>query len=132
MIEKAKETWRCFKESKPGHRFQDHHRRQQQGSDGRSYLRIFFGIIGGFLVVVGGVVAVPGPGPGWLIILLGLAMLAGESLVLARLLDRLEVRMRGLTRRVAGTWRTSPALVKVSIVVAILACATAIGIGFIT
>lgn len=79
--------------------------------------------------MAGGVVAVPGPGPGWLIILLGLAMVAGESLVLARLLDRGEVRLRSLAGRVAGSWTTSPALVKVSIVVAILAGATASGYG---
>jgi len=79
--------------------------------------------------VAGGVVAVPGPGPGWLIILLGLAMVAGESLVLARLLDRGEVRLRSLAGRVAGSWTTLPALVKVSIVVAILAGATASGYG---
>ena len=84
MIERARENWRRFKEGMPGRRFQEHHYRHQQSSSGRSYLRVFFGIAGGLLVVAGGVVAVPGPGPGWLIILLGLTMVAGESLVLAR------------------------------------------------
>jgi len=129
MIERARENWRRFKEAMPGRRFQEHHYRHQQSSSGRSYLRVFFGIAGGLLVVAGGVVAVPGPGPGWLIILLGLAMVAGESLVLARLLDRVEMRLRSLAGRVAGSWTTSPALVKVSIVVAILAGATASGYG---
>ncbi len=132
MIERAKENWRRFKRSKPGFRFQDHHRRYQQGCIGRSYLRGFFSIIGGFLVVIGGVVAVPGPGPGWLIILLGLGMIAGESLFFARLLDWAEVKLRRLVRRVIGIWRTSPAPVKVSIVLTILACATVVGIGFVT
>jgi Putative transmembrane protein (PGPGW) len=36
--------------------------------------------------MVVGFIAVPGPGPGWLIILLGMGMVAGESLFFARLL----------------------------------------------
>lgn len=82
--------------------------------------------------MVGGLIAVPGPGPGWLIILLGLGIVARESLFFARLLDLAEVRLRGLARRVAGIWRTSPAFVKILIVLAIVACATAMGIGLIT
>jgi uncharacterized protein (TIGR02611 family) len=134
MIERAKDNWRCFKQSQPGHRFQDHHHRYQRGCIGkrRSYFRGLFSIVGGFLVVVGGLVAVPGPGPGWLIILLGLGMVAGESLFFARLLDWVEVKLRGFTRGVVGIWRTSPAFVKISIVLAIIAGATATGIGFIT
>jgi hypothetical protein len=133
MIERAKDNWRRFKQSKPGHRFQDHHHRYQRGCTGRRpYLRGFFRIVGGFLVVVGGLVAVPGPGPGWLIILLGLGTVASESLFFARSLDRVEVKLRGLARRVRGTWRTSPTFVNTSIVLAILVCATAIVIAFIT
>jgi hypothetical protein len=132
MIEKAKDTWRRFKHSKPGHRFQDHHRYQQGYRRSKSYLRGFFSIVGGLLVVLGGLIAVPGPGPGWLIILLGLGMVARESLFSARLLDRAEVYLRGLARRTVGIWRTSPAFAKVLIVLAILAGAIATGIGLIT
>ncbi len=74
----------------------------------------------------------PGPGPGWLIILLGLGMVARESLFSARLLDRAEVYLRGLARRIVGIWRTSPAFAKVLIVLTILAGAIATGIGLIT
>ena len=131
MIKSAKYNWLHFKQSKPGHRFQDHYHRHQQGYIGRSrsYLRGFFSILGGLLVVVGGLIAVPGPGPGWLIILLGLGMVAGESLFFARLLYRAEVILRGLARRVAGLWRTSPALVKIVLIPMILLSATASGYG---
>lgn len=132
MIKRAKENWRRLKHSKPGHRFQDHHRYKQGYRRSRSYLRGYFTIVGGLLVVLGGLIAVPGPGPGWLIILLGLGMVAGESLVFARLLDRTEVRLRRLARWVIGTWRTSPTFVRALIILAILACATAAGIGLIT
>lgn len=81
--------------------------------------------------MLGGLVAVPGPGPGWLFMLIGLGMIAGEWLFFARLLDRVEVRLRGLVRRVADIWRASHVLVKILIVLAILACAMAVGIGVI-
>ncbi len=71
----------------------------------------------------------PGPGPGWLIILLGLGMVAGESLFFARLLDRVEVTLRGLARRVASLWITSPAPIKILITLMILISATASGYG---
>ncbi len=129
MIERAKENWRRFKQGKPGHRFQDHHHRYQRGYRSRSYLRGLFGIVWGLLVVGVGFVAVPGPGPGWLIILLGLGMIAGESLSFARSVDWVEVRLRQGARLVAGAWAISPIPVKVLIVLTVLACTTALGYG---
>jgi uncharacterized protein (TIGR02611 family) len=129
MIERTKGNWRCFKRSKPGHRFQDHHYRCQQAYGSRSYFRGLFGIAWGLLVVVGGVIAVPAPGPGWLIILLGLGVIAGESLFFARSIDRVELRMRRLVRLVVGIWTTSPTLVKVLIALTVLVCVTALGYG---
>jgi hypothetical protein len=61
------------------------------------------------MVVGGGLVTVPGPGPGWLIILLGLVMIAGESLSFASFPDRAEIKLRRLARRVAAVWAASPA-----------------------
>ena len=84
MIQRAKENWRRLKESKPGRRFLDHHyRHQHQDGRGRSSFQVIFNVVVGVMVVGGGLVAVPGPGPGWLIILLGLVMIAGESLSFA-------------------------------------------------
>ena len=79
--------------------------------------------------MVVGIVAVPGPGPGWLIILLGLGMIAGESLSFARLIDRGEVRLRQMARWIVGVWVTSHTLVKVSIALTVLACTAALGYG---
>ena len=79
--------------------------------------------------MVAGIVAVPGPGPGWLIILLGLGMIAGESLSFARLIDRAEVRLRRTVRRVVNVWMASRTLVKVSIALTVLACTAASGYG---
>jgi Flp pilus assembly protein TadB len=132
MIQRARDNWQCFKQSEPGHRFQDHHRYQQGRSGSRSYLRGFFGILWGLLVVVGGLIAVPGPGPGWLVILLGLGLVAGESLFFACLFDRAEVKLRGLVGQVIGLWRIFPTSVRILIVVGLVACATAMGISLIS
>jgi uncharacterized protein (TIGR02611 family) len=93
MIEKAKEDWRRLKESKPGHRFKDHYHQRQQSRSGRFSLRAVFIMGLGILVLLGGVIAVPLPGPGLLIILLGLRMFAGESKLIASFLDWVEVRL---------------------------------------
>ena len=82
--------------------------------------------------MVGGLIAVPGPGPGWLVILLGLGIIAGESLFFARLFDRAEVILRGLVRWAIGLWRVSPASVRISIILVIVASATAMGVILIT
>jgi hypothetical protein len=64
-----------------------------------------------------------------LIILLGLGVIAGESLSFARSIDRVEVRLRQLARLVANVWTTSPASAKALIVLTVHACATALGYG---
>ena len=94
-------------------------------------MRIFC-VFGGSLIVVGGMIAVPGPGPGWLIVLLGTWMLAGELLFLARFMDRGEVRLRRLARRVVDTWTISSALVKGLITLTILVCVAVLGYGIVT
>ena len=129
--EKVKESSRRFKESKPGLRFQDHYHDRQRSSGGRYRLQVIFYCFGGFLIVLGGVIAVPGPGPGWLIILLGLWILAGELLFFARFMDRVEVRLSKLLRCLIRIWTTSSALVKGLITLTILVCVAALGYGII-
>jgi uncharacterized protein (TIGR02611 family) len=57
--------------------------------------RIAVGILGGLIVAVG-VVAIPLPGPGWLIVIAGLFILATEFLWAERLLE--------FTRRHVSSW----------------------------
>ena len=102
MFEKAKEHWRCFKQSKPGHRFKDrYHQRQQSRRSARFSRTAGFATVAGILILLlGGVVSltVPVPGPGWLLLFLGLGMLADQSKHIARLLDWVEVKLRRAAR----------------------------------
>ena len=131
MIGKGKEGlqhWQRFRKLEPGHRFQTryhlHQRRRKQGQESK-YGRIF-NLLGGLVLIIAGFVFLPTPGPSYIIIVLGLWMLAGEFLVLARFFDRGEASLRRLGRRVKAFWAGSPAVVQVSIVVAIVICVLAL------
>ena len=67
-------------------------------------VRRFFKIIGGFTLLFVGVVMLITPGPGWLVILGGLAMLAAEFVWARRLLDRLKSQGERLRQTVVPSW----------------------------
>jgi hypothetical protein len=131
MIGKAKEGWQHwqrFKRFEPGHRFQTrYHRRRRRREQGQTskYGRTF-NLVGGLVLIVAGFVFLPTPGPSYIIIVLGLWMLAGEFLVLARFFDRAEVSLRKLGRWAKAFWTGSTSVVKVSIVLATVICGIAL------
>ena len=137
MIGKAREGWKHwqrFKRFEAGHRFQTrYHRRRRRREQGKTskYGRIF-NLVGGLVLIVAGFVFLPTPGPSYIIIVLGLWMLAGEFLVLARFFDRAEVSLRKLGRRVKALWIGSSTLVRASIVVAIMICVVALIYAFVS
>jgi len=83
--------------SLPGKRFQERYRRMH-AENVSPWKRCAFFIAGIGLTLVGTFfLAVPGPGIP--ILLLGLALIAQESAALARWLDRTEVRLRRLWKK---------------------------------
>jgi uncharacterized protein (TIGR02611 family) len=109
MVEKMKEMkrdWQQFTQSEPGSCFQDRYRRRQEEEQGHTAKRIFL-IILGAIIAVGSLLTAPLPGPGWATVFLGLMILGGELLPAARLLDWLEMRLRGLWRFIQRIWRSS-------------------------
>ena len=109
MIERMHHGWRRFKESKPGHRFQDRYHRRQESEQGWLHPSRLFYIGGGLIIVVGSILFGVLPGLGTLTFFLGLGMIAGEFRPFARLLDWAEVRVRKLGRWVKDTLRASAA-----------------------
>ncbi len=63
----------------------------------------FFKILIGFTLLLVGIVMLVTPGPGWLIIALGLAVLAAEFVWARRLLDRLKAQGARLRNTVRAT-----------------------------
>lgn len=105
MLKKLRTHWKAFKASRPGHRFQDVHERPASNGGGRSSrLRHVGMIVLGILLTAAGVVFLPAPGPGSIVLLAGIGIIASESLMVARFLDRTEVVVRPWARRAVRWW----------------------------
>ena len=126
MIGRVRASWDRFKRSGPGRRFKDRYdHRQQSGRNGFDLGTLLY-VSGGIAVMLAGLFFVPAPGPGWLIFFLGLGLLAGEFLYVARFLDWGAVKSRGLARWAAGPWKRSSTAVRVRICAAFLICMVAL------
>jgi tellurite resistance protein TerC len=71
-------------------------------------VRRIFRIIAGFTLLLAGIIMIVTPGPGWLVILLGLGLLAAEFVWARRLMDRIK-REGGRVRE--AVWRPSKTVV---------------------
>jgi hypothetical protein len=128
MIERIRDGWRRFEASKPGHRFRDLYHRRQRSGPGRSDLRKALLILGGIAIAVASLLLAPLPGPGWGTFLVGLAILAGELRIVARLLDRTEVKLRGPARRARAVWASVPATLRLLIGIIVPVCGAVLGL----
>jgi hypothetical protein len=118
VLTRALGKWRLFKEITPGHRFQTRYnnKRQRRERGGTSRYGWMVNLIGGLALIAAGFAFIPTPGPSNIIVVIGMWMLAGEFLLLARLFDRLEVRLRELGRWIRDRWNTLPTPVKALVV----------------
>lgn len=115
VFKSMKSAWHRLKEAEPGHRFQreyEHHRGSERGRLARI---ISVGV--GLLIVAIGIVGLPAPGPGFLVIALGGALLARESRGVARALDWAEVRLRHVIHWAGRAWKHAAPLAKALLVV---------------
>lgn len=104
-LQNSKGEWRRFLgQSAPGRRFRNRYRRRQQAGRDRSTLGKACYVAFGIAIAIGSLVLAPFPGPGWITFFVGLGMIAGEVLHVARFLDRAEVRLRGALRHAKGMW----------------------------
>ena len=88
-----------LKQDTPGKRFQKRYYRNLKKRGPVRYLRKIFNLIFGILFILTGIVLWFIPGPGWAAILMGIALIAGESLLLARILDFIELRIRKVLKK---------------------------------
>ncbi len=129
MIERTKQTWQEFKGSDPGQRFQDRYTRRQQAEHGRWDKRTMINIVLGVAITLAGLFLVPAPGPGWIVALLGLGLLGSEFAPIARVLDRAEMKARGVASWAQGVWDRSPLVVKALLVLVGVIGLVALGYG---
>ncbi|MDP9426162.1 MAG: hypothetical protein M3P37_09055 [Actinomycetota bacterium] len=121
MIARMKNSLQDFQQSKPGRRFRDRYDRRHQEDRSRLSPSSILYIVGGVLLVIASLFLGPAPGFGFGTAFLGLAMLASEFLLIARFLDKAEVRLRSLGRELRDVWRTMPFVLQaVAVLVAAL------------
>lgn len=89
-----KKLWNQFKNSPPGRRFMAFYEaRQDERTRDAPWKRPLY-VATGIVLSLGGVVLLGMPGPGLLVVALGLALIAGEFACMARLLDKAELLLR--------------------------------------
>ena len=123
-IEKTKagwRHWRTFRQIDDGHRYQAryhlHQRRTRKGLVSRYWRPM--SLLCGPVLIIAGFVFIPTPGPSYIIIAIGLWLLAGEFLLLARVFDKVGVRLGRFWAPIGGLWRSSHVAVKIMIVLAL-------------
>jgi hypothetical protein len=102
LLKRLKKSWKELAKERPGHRFEARYRHIQRSGSGHNRALT---LAAGIALTVAGLVLLLVPGPGSLLIVLGAALLAEESLIAARLLDRLEVQVRRLSDWARTKWR---------------------------
>ena len=108
MIESVKRYawrhWRSFRRGRPGKRFQERYRRRQESGYGYWGVRRIVNLTLGVLIVAVSAVGGLLPGPGWGTAIIGFALIAGEFLPAARLLDWAELQLRHYWQFVRDIW----------------------------
>ncbi|MBK8006451.1 MAG: hypothetical protein IPK12_21850 [Gemmatimonadetes bacterium] len=105
MAQDERGTLEILKHSPPGERFRAYHRAASRGKKGRAtdHLLMVLGVV----IVVLGLVALPAPGPGFLIIAVGGGLIARQSERVATLLDRGEVGLRAFLAHGRRAWEAA-------------------------
>ena len=111
-----------MKRRKPGQRFQERYRQKQRLA--RSVMRKVLVMTAGALIFAGGVFLLAFPGPGAILLVIGASLIAEESLLAARGLDWLELRLRSFYTRAMRLWNRTSLGIKVLLVI----CASVIAV----
>ena len=89
-----RKSWQDLKRGQPGRRFQERYARRRQSARGLAGKCAF--VCAGALILLLGIVFLPLPGPGMVIVALGALVMAEGSRTAAKALDALELRARRL------------------------------------
>jgi uncharacterized protein (TIGR02611 family) len=113
---RVRRHWRDLAAARPGNRFQQRYARRQQAR--RSRFAAPLTIMAGVLILLFGLVMLPAPGPGILVVLIGASLIAEESRFAARALDWTEVRGRRGVRSALRIWERASIPIQALIILA--------------
>jgi hypothetical protein len=102
------EHWRSLEASPPGRRFQERFFRNRRRRGTPLSWRRLVKLGSGVLICLAGFFLMPAPGPGWVVFVLGAALISDEFLFVARTLDWGELRVRRLIDLAETLWRRIP------------------------
>src|SRR5262245_804730 len=124
MFSALKRELRTLKHAPPGERFTRAYESRNDEDRPLWQRLVSLGIAG--VVVVVGVIALPAPGPGTLVLIVGFGLVAREIAPVASALDASEVVLRRAWRRVRVMWKNAGTLGRVGMVAvaAVLVLAT--------
>ena len=130
MFKSLQRSWLRFRDAPPGERFIRHYRHRQSGSKSKASTVAF--VVLGLALIGVGAVALVAPGPGILIIALGAALVAQESEVASKQLDRFELWVRRQVSAFRRWWGKAslPARVAVVTVSSVVGFAAAAAFGY--
>ena len=118
--------WNQIKEYPPGKRFESLFMRRQE-SQSRFFTKLLV-ISTGILIFVSGIIFLPTPIPGVVLLLIGASFIAQESLIAARSLDRAEMTLRKSARSSTSLWYK--ASIGIKIILSLIAISVIGVIGF--
>ena len=124
-----KRHWRELRSSRPGRRFQEQYERHQRARQQHSGFRKFAQPAVGFAIVAVGLAFCVLPGPGLPFVIVGAALLARESLLVARPMDWLELRIRKILGWLRRQWSRTTLVGKCAAVVLAIAAVSGAGYG---
>lgn len=87
-----KKSWQELKKGRPGQRFQERAKRGKEERASQSWIKRFLKPALAVILIVAGLILCVIPGPGLPLVIVGAALLAERSLIIARSLDWTEVR----------------------------------------
>jgi hypothetical protein len=111
MRQTLKQRWLAISRGRAGHRFQERYAAAKKSRADDSWAqrsRRVFRLLVALVAIVIAVVLMFLPGPAVLFYFFAGTLLARESLVVARLLDWIEVKLRALWKRGLPLWRKTP------------------------
>ena len=121
-----RDHFREVSRGRPGHRFREYYERSKRDRKSGAAKDRIFRIVAAVVMFAIGLVLVFIPGPAVLFFFLGGALLASESLFVARAMDWLEVRVRAVWRWCKKHWDRLPLAAKIALVAIGLAAGAAV------
>ena len=129
MKQKLRDGWEAFKQAPLGQRFQARYE-NHHAKEGKWFHRAISVLIG-VLMLMAGIIMLVTPGPAFIALGLGAILIAEESLMMAKLLDWIDLRGHALWRWMTHFWSTSSSWQKlITIGIPLLLIIGLIGFGF--